>query len=457
MRILSKKKPIDLFCEASTILNEAVIHTLGPKGTNTAIQNDRGMYEIINDGKTIIEKLTSLEPDIAPAMETLKQASFETNRKAGDGTTSTTVIMNALLQGAKTYLEEHKDISEVELRNILDNIKAKLLLELDNTKQEIKEEDYIRVAEVALGDSKYADMIADCYKFLNKGSRPTLIKTDIPNIEVEKIDGICLNKTSIVSSLFTESKEFNDIDIIILFEPVNRFQELTQLLRKVQQTGKTTFLFYNQLSTDILENILFNYTNGAIKLIPIAMSGYGKGTFSVMEDLADYTGTEVIDNTRQKLTEISKIFFGHVDLGILNSEQIILKNHNQNSSKKYVQFEEKSIIIHIGGTNIVEREEVYRRIEDAINSLGNAIDYGIVPGAGETYHNLMESILSEDSDIPTFIISAMNLIKKLVQDDTTDLHNIYDSAMVTKEVIENSFSIVSQVITTKEVIHENIR
>ena len=111
MRILSKKKPIDLFCEASTILNEAVIHTLGPKGTNTAIQNDRGMYEIINDGKTIIEKLTSLEPDIAPAMETLKQASFETNRKAGDGTTSTTVIMNALLQGAKTYLEEHKDIS----------------------------------------------------------------------------------------------------------------------------------------------------------------------------------------------------------------------------------------------------------------------------------------------------------------------------------------------------------
>ena len=84
MKILSKKKPIDLFCEASNTLNEAVIHTLGPNGTNTAIQNERGMYEIINDGKTIIEKLTSLEPDIAPAMETLKQAAFETNRKAGD-------------------------------------------------------------------------------------------------------------------------------------------------------------------------------------------------------------------------------------------------------------------------------------------------------------------------------------------------------------------------------------
>ena len=85
--------------------------------------------------------------------------------------------MNALLQGAKKYLEEHKEISEVELRNILDKVKEKLLVQLDKTKEEIKEEDYIKVAEVALGDSKYADMIADCYKFLNKGSRPTLIKS----------------------------------------------------------------------------------------------------------------------------------------------------------------------------------------------------------------------------------------------------------------------------------------
>lgn len=126
-------------------------------------------------------------------------------------------------------------------------------------------------------------------------------------------------------------------------------------------------------------------------------------------------------------------------------------------TKNYLHFEEKSVIIHIGGTNIVEREEVFRRIEDAINSLGNAIDFGIVPGAGETYHNLMESVLSEDLSIPIFIVSAMNLIKKLVQDEHTNLENIYDSAMVTREVIENSFSIVSQVITTREVIHENIR
>ena len=457
MRVLSNKKPIDIFCEASKILDDSVKHTLGPRGTNTAIQNDRGMLEIINDGKSIIEKLTSLEPDIAPAMETLKQASFETNRKAGDGTSSTVVIMNALLQGAREYLKEHPEVSEVELRNKLDLIKTKLIQKLDEIKNEVSEEDYIKVSEVALGGSQYADMISDCFMFLNKGSKPTLLKTDIPNIEVEKIDGICLNKTSIVSTLFTETQNFNDVDIIALYEPVNRFQELTQLLRKVQQTGKTTLLFYNQLSVDILENILFNYTNGAIKLIPISVTGYGKGVYSVLEDLADYTGTSVIDNTKLKLSETSKIFFGHIDTCIVNNSQVILKNQKNESGKKYLQFEDKSIVINIGGANVVEREEVYKRIEDAVNSLANAITFGVVPGAGTTYSKLLDLISTENIDIPGFVKTAMNVISDQVLIEGMDLTNVIDSAMVTKEVIENSFSIVSLVITTKEVIHENIR
>ena len=364
--------------------------------------------------------------------------------------------MNALLQGAKKYLEE-TGIDNVDLRNILDEVKIKMLDYLDQIRAEVSEDDYIKVAKVALGSDKYSDMIADCYKFLNKGSRPTLIKSDIPGVEVEKIDGICLNKASVVSSLFTETTEYQDIDTIILYEPVNRFQELTQLLRKVQQTGKLTFLFYNQLSTDILENILFNYTNGAIKLIPITLSGYGKGVYSVMEDLADYTEGNIIDNNNVKVSEISKIIFGHINSAVLSTSQIILKNNEKKSQKTYLQFEEKSIIIRIGGTNIVEREEVYRRIEDAINSLGNAIDYGIVPGAGETYSNLATLALTEYPKMPKFILESMNLIKSKIQTKDIDLTGVFDSAMVTKEVIENSMSIVSQVITTKEGIHENIR
>lgn len=116
--------------------------------------------------------------------------------------------------------------------------------------------------------------------------------------------------------------------------------------------------------------------------------------------------------------------------------------------------DDKSVIIRVGGTNIIEREEVYRRIEDTINSLGNAIDYGIVPGAGKTYSNLINKV-KEEIYVPDFIINAMTTIQSNISND--ELENIYDSAMVVKEVITNAFSIVSQVITTKVVIHENVR
>ena len=457
MKILDTREPIEIFCVASDILSRAVLHTLGPNGTNSAIQTNKGYYEIINDGKTIIEEITSLEPDISPALETLKQASFETNRKAGDGTTSTTVIMNILLQGAHKYLIEHPEISPVELRNQIEEIKNALLEEINKIKKDISVEDYKKVATVALGSDKYSDLIADVFEFLGKGRKPVLIKSDISDIEVEKIDGINLTKSRIVSNLFLKSTEFsNGLDIICLFEPVNRFQDLTQLLRRVQQTGRDTILFYNQLSSDILENILFNYTNGAIKLIPVSLQGYGQGTYSIMKELADYCGANVIDNTECKISEISKIIFGHVDYGILNSEQIILKTAEKKLEKTYVHLDEKSVIMRLGGTNIVEREEVFRRIEDAVNSLASAIEYGIVPGAGRTYSLTIDELLKQNNTIPEFIVEAMKLIKNKVCTSTTP-DNIYDSALVATEVIKNAFSIVSQVITTKVVIHENIR
>lgn len=457
MKILDYKKPIDIFCEASQILNDAVIHTIGPNGTNSAVQNKAGYYEIINDGKSIIENITSLDPAISPALETLKQASFETNKKAGDGTTSTTVIMHSLLKGAAEYLNKYNNADPVELRHDLEEIRDRMLKILDKISLPLSEEDYENVASVALGSTEYANLISDAYRFLPKGKRPVLIKSNTDNIEVEKIDGVVLNKINLVSSLFIENTtEFNDFKVLLLFQPVNRFQELTQLLKKVQQNNdKPTLLLYNQLSTDILENLLFNYTNGAINLIPISISGYGKGTYSIFEDLATYLNTSIIDGTNLKINEISKIEFGYAKYGVINNEQLIIKKDNEKSEKKCLHLDEKSILFHVGGTNVVEREETYRRIEDAVNSLGNAIEHGIVPGAGVTYYNLIKEV-EKEMYVPDFIKETMQLIKnKLHTEDT--LEGIYDSAMVIHEVIQNAFTVVSQVITTQIVIHENIR
>ena len=471
MKILSDKNPLDVFCEASDILNKAVSHTLGPKGTNTAKVTSGGYYEIINDGKSIIEELTSLDPEIAPALETLKQASFETNRKAGDGTTSTVIMMNSLLHGARDYLNLHdgnhrvegmeqtietiERVRPVELRYNLEKIEEALLSELDDIKIDIKESDYENIAKVALGGDKYAAEIADVYKFLDKGQRPALLRADIDGIEIEKIDGLCVDKAEIRGTLFMETQEIHNARVICLYQECNRYQEITQFLRLTTQADTPVLLFYNKLSTDILENIFFNYSNGALRVIPISLTGYGRGTYTVMKDIAEYVGTQIIDGSDLKINEISKIFFGSVDYATVNKEKIIIKN-SKNFSKNYLHLKNNSVIIRTGGTNKIEREEVYRRIEDAVHSLGNAVENGITRGAGFSYMILIDRVATnyKNLEIPEFVIDSMNIIN-----DSLKIANdkVFDSVTVVKEVIKNAFSIVSQVITTKYLIHENIR
>lgn len=471
MRIISEENPLDIFCKASEILNDAVSHTLGPKGTNTAVVSSEGHYEIINDGKAIIESLTSLDPAIAPALQTLKQSSFETNRKAGDGTTSTIVMMNSLLHGARDYLNYHDgehwemgmenemdgvpQVTPTQLRDNLEEIKDALLKELEEVKQEITEEDYIKIAKVALGSDKYADMLADIYQFLDKGQRPILLKADIDDVEVEKIDGLCLEKSDIRGTMFIETQELNTVKVACLYQDVNRYQEITQFLRLTMQSENPTILFYNNLSTDILENIMFNYSNGALKVIPVCVNGYGKGTYTVLKDIAEYVGTEVIDGSDLKINEVSKISLGVVDYATVNKERILLKKL-ENFSKNYLHLKTKSVIIRTGGTNKIVREEVYRRIEDAVNSLGNAIENGITQGAGLSYKLIGLGVATKtDINIPEFVLDSLSIINDSLM--INNYENIFDSVTVVKEVIKNAFTMVSQVITTKRLIHENIR
>lgn len=388
MKILSDVNPLEIFCKAGSILEESVVHTLGPNGTNTAIINN-GHYDIINDGKSIIENLTSTDEILYPAIETLKQSSFETNRKAGDGTTSTIVMTNTLLQACKKYLDNHPDVSRVQLRKQLEESRDLMLDALNDLTIQINEDDYTKIATVALGSDKYSEMIADIFKFLDKGQRPTLLKSNDDSIVVEKIDGINLDKCKIPGNLFPEGKEFSQARILCLYSSVNRFNEITQLLKKCMQSDSPVILFYNQMSVDVLENILFNYSNGALNVIPVCLGGYGKGTYTIMKDIAEYVEGVVIDDSEIKINEISKISLSPERHAILNKENITIKN-SEKVSKNYLHLKNKSVIIRLGGTNIVEREEVFKRVEDAINSLGNAIEYGIVLRSWPDLHQYVQ-------------------------------------------------------------------
>ena len=190
--IYNEEPVTSVFMQASQILNDAVAHTIGPKGLNTAIPTSNGYLSIINDGKTILESLSSDNPAIKLALNTLKESSFATNQNAGDGTTSTIILQHHLLGEILRYNKEHPD-APTTTKTVL-AARDKILQFLPSLKNAVdSEEDLLKVITVSLGSPELAPVVLEAFKGLNKDQKPSLIKTvDTTETSVISIDGISL-------------------------------------------------------------------------------------------------------------------------------------------------------------------------------------------------------------------------------------------------------------------------
>ena len=479
MQILSDKNPLETYVEAAKLAYRAVAHTLGPGGTNTAVVNKKGSHDIINDGYSILSKLTSLDPAEAEALETVKLAAFETNRKAGDGTTSTTILTYELLKGAKSYLDNNS-ITKVKLRNIIESSRDDYIDVLHQSmSREIKDEDYESIAKVSLGSPKYANAISEAYRFLPEGLRPSVVRSDIPNVVLDKKDGIVLDKAEVIvpeDTFLHGPKEFNDVDVYLIYDKLDRWNMIQPIVEQIIRLKRKAILFYNELSMDILQNLQLQIVKGYADIIPIRLGSLGVQTRTTMNQLAIYTNTTLIDGVEVRLPKaLNQINIGKIDYMLISNDTVIINNKEFADLDK-ITLPTKTCIIRVGGTNNAEMEENYRRIEDAVNSLGNAIESGISIGAGITYQRLA---LSDDT-IPEFIREAMESIYRTIIYNITgeekinpdldgliladngeyklaDDLKIFDATKVIEQVIVNSFTLAAQIITTEEMIVENIR
>ena len=479
MQILSDKNPLETYLGAAKLAYRAVSHTLGPGGTNTAVVNKKGAHDIINDGYSILAKLTSLDPAESEALETVKLSAFETNRKAGDGTTSTTILTYKLLEGAKNYLDQSK-ITKVKLRNIIEETRDDYIDILHQSmSREITNEDYESIAKVSLGSPKYANIISEAYRFLPEGLRPSVVRSDIPNVALDKKDGIVLDKAEVIvpeDTFLHGPKEFSDVDVYLIYDKLDRWNMIQPIVEQIIRLKRKAIIFYNELSMDILQNLQLQIVKGYADIIPIRLGSLGVQTRTTMNQLAIYTNTTLIDGVEVRLPKaLNQIKVGKIDYLLISNDTVILNNKDFTDLDS-ITLPTKTCIIRVGGTNNAEMEENYRRIEDAVNSLGNAIESGISIGAGITY----QRIALKDDTVPTFIREAMESIYRTILFNITgsdvidpdldgliladsgeyklaDDLKIFDATKVIEQVIVNSFTLVAQIITTEEMIVESVR
>lgn len=449
----------ELFAHASSILFDSVHHTLGTKGLNTAIPTGNNFLSIINDGKTILESLSSDDIALKLAMNTLKESSFATNLHAGDGTTSTVIIQHKLLTGIRDYNLAHPDNPITS--DMVYEMRDYILNDLPNYRKEIEsDEDLKKVIEVSLGSKDLVDLVFNAFKDLPKGQKPTLLKNNnVKETSLVSIDGINLSPVEINPVVLSQMPQTSQVpcNVLLLNQSISRLdKQFINILNTIQSKDNPTVLIYTEIMPSVLDQLLFNIQESQLNLVPVRLAVPLNKVEETFNDLSKYFKCKVFNDTFPYQTNyISNEVFGTCDGYIMNKESIVLKT---DSIEEYTTLPNKSSVIQVGFITYSQQEETYRRLEDAINSAYNAIQSGYVIGAGYTYTCLS---VNKHSDEPYYypFDQALCYITRVVQKSMNYkdykefvdylMENVFDSYSVAEQVILNSFTVVGQILSTK--------
>lgn len=448
----------EVFLTASHILFDAVSHTLGNKGLNTAIPTSNDYLSIINDGKTILETISSDDEAIKLALNTLKESSFATNLNAGDGTTSTTVIQHILLESIVNFNRQTDNpITSTDVIAVRD----KLLSVLPNYRREVKtEEDLSHVIEVALGGKELVDVVQNAFVYngLENKQRPALIKSHDRETTVVNIDGVSLTPVE-VNPVVLNNMPLSldeDLNVLIINQNISRIDNsFTKLLNKIVKSNKKTVLFYTEIMPSVMDQLLFNIQEGALHIVPIRLAYPLDKMKDYIDALSKYFNAPVIDdlNPYQSACDSDNIF-GSATGYIINKDSAIVKNNNQEYSSELLP--SKSSVIQVGFVTYSQQEEDFRRIEDAVHSAYNALTTGYTIGAGYTLLCLASELGEFRTDVQSIMMDILSYLFNLLcgdkdRNEFSDycMSNVFDSYKVTEQTILNAFTVVAQVLSTR--------
>ena len=459
-RIYDEASVSDIFINASQILYDAVAHTIGPEGLNSAIPTSNGYLSIINDGKTILESLSSDNIAVKLALNTLKESAFATNLNAGDGTTSTTILQHHLLGQIYEYNSKALESGDSPLINSKTVLNAmNILLEnLPKLKKDISsKEDLLKVITVSLGSPELAQIVLDAFDGLNKDQVPSLIKTNNSSItSTISIDGISLSPIE-VNPVVLKSMPLSGnepLNVIIIKQQLSRIDKpFSSLLQKMANSSNKTILIYTEMMPSILDQILFNIQEGSLNIIPVRLACSVEKLDDIIEEMSKYFNlTPINDLHPYQVYYSDPSIFGKATGYVLNKDSIIIKNDNPEYQSSILP--SKSTAIQVGFITYSKQDETFRRLEDAIHSAYNAINYGYTLGAGYSYYTLATYLPNDKEYAPikfalqfmfNYLLDNHESSQKFI-DYITD--NVFDSYKVTEQVILNAFTVISQVLST---------
>lgn len=409
-------------------LANAVKVTLGPKGRNVVLQKSFGGPQVTKDGVTVAKEI-ELEDSIENlGAQMVKEVASKTNDVAGDGTTTATVLAQAIVrEGLKNVAA---GANPMDLKRGIDKALGVVILDLKKQSREVggNTEKIKQVASIsANNDEKTGALIADAFEKVGKEGVITVEEAKGTDTSVDVVEGMQFDRGYQSPYFVTNTEkmitEFDQPQILLSDKKIAAMKDLLPILEPVAQSGKPLLIISEEVEGEALATLVVNKIRGTLKVAAIKAPGFGDRRKAMLEDIAILTGGTVIsEETGSKLEDVKLHMLGKAERVIIDKDNTTIVNGGGNKKDIRARVEQIKAqiesttsdydkeklqerlaklaggvaVLYVGAASEVEMKEKKDRVDDALNATRAAVEEGIVAGGGVA---LVRAIKSLDNTI----------------------------------------------------------
>jgi len=424
-------------------LADTVKVTLGPKGRNVVLDKKFGAPLITNDGVSIAREIELEDPYENMGAQLVKEVATKTNDVAGDGTTTATLLAQAIIrEGLKNVTA---GANPILLRNGIKVAVEKAVEEIKkNSKQVEGKEDIARVAAISAADEEVGQLIANAMEKVGNEGVITIEESKSMGTELDVVEGMQFDRGYVSPYMATDTEKMEAVlenpYILITDKKITNIQEILPILEEIVKTGKKLLIIAEDIEGEAMATLVVNKLRGTFTCVAVKAPGFGDRRKEMLQDIAILTGGTVIaEELGRDLREVTIDMLGTADSVKVSKENTVIVNGKGNSAeiKERVnqiraQIEETSsefdkeklqerlaklaggvAVIKVGAATETELKEKKLRIEDALNATKAAVEEGIVAGGGTAYVNVINEVAKLTSDVQDSQIGINIIVKAL--------------------------------------------
>jgi chaperonin GroEL len=497
------------------ILADTVKVTLGPRGRSVVLDKSFGGPTITNDGVTIAKEIELEDKFENMGAQLVKEVASKTNDVAGDGTTTATILAQAMINEGIKYVAA--GANPIKVRSGIEKATAQMVESIKKSSKKIKsKEEIAQVATVSAGDENIGNMIAEVMETVGKNGVVTVEESNTMGLEKEVVEGMQFDNGYISQYMITDTASMKSTlenpYILITDKKISSIQEILPVLEKMAQSGKKdVVIIAEDVDGEALATLVVNKLRGVLNVLAVKAPGFGDRRKEMMEDIAVLTGGMVISaDLGKKLEDTELDMLGSarkvesdkehtiivegkgtkvaIEARVAQIKKQIAKTTSDYDKEKLNERLAKLSggvgVIKVGAATETEMKEIKFKVEDAVEATKAAIEEGIVAGGGVSLLNAAAAIkagegdenfgieivkkaveqplkqIAENAGVDGAVV--LSEVKKLTSGEgynaaTKEYGNmikmgIIDPAKVTRSALQNAASIAALVLTTEAVV-----